>query len=140
MATLLVCVTSILLFVYSNPTFFLFKCYHVPMFKPGEQQDAKLLQLLREHVEGFAFCDSQLQQILSHAERLESGARQWMELHQRCSWAWRRLIQVPRYAKTLDGGRSEPFTCIIHTLRTKTRRNLRVSIITKVFRQNSSYF
>ncbi|CAL1145930.1 unnamed protein product, partial [Cladocopium goreaui] len=49
------------------------------------QEDPKLLQLLRGHVEGFAFCDAQLQQILSHAERLESSARQWMELHQRCT-------------------------------------------------------
>lgn len=60
-------------------------------------EDAKLLQLLREHVEGFAFCDSQLQQILSHAERLESGARQWMELHQRCTHQAEVLQQDPAH-------------------------------------------
>ena len=76
---------SILLYVILYPSLWVFKSHHhVPSFFP---QDPKLLQLLREHVEGFAFCDVQLQQILSHAERLESSARQWMELQQRCSWA-----------------------------------------------------
>eukprot|EP00435_Cladocopium_sp_Y103_P024201 s2535_g5.t3 len=81
------------------------------------QEDPKLLQLLRGHVEGFAFCDAQLQRILTHAERLESSARQWMELHQTCTHQADLLKQDPTEHRQLQEKTAE-CTALNQVLRT----------------------